>query len=89
MVVVEVLPFPLVVEDLGVVDHHPVQQVVVELGLELGAVIGLDDLDPKRQPLQHVVGELDGRLLVELAVDAQDAQPRAVVDGRELVMLAA
>src|SRR5512132_728899 len=102
VVVVEVLPFPqLVVEDLGVVDHHPVQQlvellgvdavrafdlavapgrprldvvmadapvqdVIVEQGLELRAVVGLDDLDPERQPFQHVVEELDGRLLVEL-----------------------
>jgi hypothetical protein len=28
--------------------------------------VALDNLDPEREPLQHVVDELDGRLLVEL-----------------------
>jgi hypothetical protein len=65
-----------------------VQQVIVEQGLELHAIVGLDDLDPERQPLQHVVDELGGRLLVELRVDAQDPKAGAVVDGRELVVLA-
>jgi hypothetical protein len=37
--------------------------------------VGLEDLDPERQPLQHVVEELDGGLLVELGVDPQDPQP--------------
>jgi hypothetical protein len=108
MVVVEVLPLAqLVVEELGVVDHHPVQelvelfgvdavgaldlaveprcpgldvvvadalvqQVIVEQGRELGAVVGLDDLDPERQAFQDVVGELDRGALVELWVDPQD-----------------
>jgi hypothetical protein len=40
--------------------------VVVEQGLELGAVVGLDDLDPEPEALQDVVDELDGRLLIEL-----------------------
>ena len=48
-----------------------------------------DDLHPERQPLQHVVQELDGRLLVELGIDPQDPQAGAVVDGGELVVLAA
>jgi len=52
-------------------------------------VIGLDDLNPERQAFQHVVGELDRGALVELRIDAQDAQPSAVIDGRELVVLAA
>jgi hypothetical protein len=63
--------------------------LIVEQGLELRAVVGLDDLDPERQPLQHVVDELDGRLLVELGVDAQDPEVGAVVDRGELVVLAA
>jgi hypothetical protein len=90
VVVVEVLPLAeLVVEDLGVVDDHAVQQAVellgidavgpldlavqprrprldvdmagafvqdvpVEAGAELDPVVGLDDLDPERQPLQQV-----------------------------------
>jgi hypothetical protein len=66
-----------------------VQDVPVEAGAELDAVVGLDDLDSEGQAFQHVVEELDGRLLVELRVDAQDAQPGAVVDGGELVVLAA
>jgi hypothetical protein len=111
VVVVEVLPLAeLVVEDLGVVDHHPlqepvellginavgpfdlavepwgawldvdmagapVQDVPVEAGAELGPVVGLDDLHPEGEPLQEVVEELDGRLLVELRIDAQHPQP--------------
>ena len=51
-------------------------------------VVGLDDLDPERQPRQHIVQELDGALLVELGVDTQHAQAGAVVDGGELVVLA-
>ena len=102
VVVVEVLPLAqLVVEHLGIVDHHPLQQPVellgvdamralhlaveprgagldvdmagasvqdmpVEAGAELDTVFGLEDLDSERQAFQHVVGELDGRLLVEL-----------------------
>ena len=65
-----------------------VQHLPVEAGAELDAVVGLDDLDPEREPLQHVVQELDGRLLVALGVDAQHAQAGAVVDGGELVVLA-
>ena len=61
----------------------------MEAGAELDAVVGLDDLDSEGQAFQHVVEELDGRLLVELGVDAQDPQPGAVVDGGELVVLAA
>src|SRR4029453_14616865 len=50
--------------------------------------IGLDDLDPEREPLQQVVEELDGGLLVATVIDAQHAEPGAVVDGGELVVLA-
>ena len=49
--------------------------------------VPLDDLDPERQPLQHIIQELDGGLLVALGVDAQHPQPDAVVDGGELVVL--
>jgi hypothetical protein len=63
-----------------------VQDVPVEAGAELGPVVGLDDLDPERQPLQHIVQELDGGLLVELGIAAQHAQAGAVVDGGELVV---
>src|SRR5712691_11270387 len=39
------------------VPDAPIQHVVVELCLELGAVVGLDDLDPERELLEHVVEE--------------------------------
>jgi hypothetical protein len=32
-----------------------VQDLPVEAGAELGPVVGLDDLDPEREPLQHLV----------------------------------
>jgi hypothetical protein len=46
--------------------------------------VGLDDLHPERQPRQHIIQELDGRLLVELRIDAQHPQPGAIIDGGEL-----
>src|ERR1700730_7632897 len=61
----------------------------VEGGLKLCPVVGLDLLDLKGQLLEDVVGELDCGLLVQLPVDLQDPQPRAVVDGGELVVLLA
>jgi hypothetical protein len=61
----------------------------VEAGAELDPVVGLDDLDPEPEPLQHIVQELDGSLLVAPVIDAQHAQPGAVVDGGDLVVLAA
>ncbi len=36
----------------------------MEVGLEFGAVVGLDDLDLEGQALEHVVDELDGGFLV-------------------------
>jgi hypothetical protein len=45
-----------------------VQDVVVELGAELGAVVGLDHLDLERQLLEHVIQEPDGALLVQPVV---------------------
>ena len=64
-----------------------VQDVPVEAGAEFDAVVGLNDLHPEREPLQHIVQELDGRLLVELGIDPQDPQPGAVVNRGELVVL--
>ena len=66
-----------------------VQDMPVKACAELGPVVGLDDLDPEREPLQDIVQELDGRLLVELGVDAQHAQPGAIIDRGELVVLLA
>jgi len=52
-----------------------VQDVPVEACAELGPVVGLDDLHPEREPLQHVVQELDGGVLVAPVIDAQDSEP--------------
>ena len=48
--------------DVDVADA-PVEQVVVEDRLELGPVVGLDDLDPEGQLLEDLVDEADGRRL--------------------------
>jgi hypothetical protein len=48
-----------------------VEKMPVEGALELGAVVGLDDLDPERQLLEDVVEELDGGLLVGGRVEPQ------------------
>jgi hypothetical protein len=47
-----------------------IQHMPVEACAELDAVVGLDDLDPERQPRQHIIEELDGGLLVELGIAA-------------------
>ena len=44
----------------------------MEGSLELRPVVGLDDLDPEGKPVQDIVDELDGRLLVEPVVDPED-----------------
>ncbi|MEU3743534.1 hypothetical protein AB0E78_41635 [Streptomyces sp. NPDC032198] len=61
----------------------------MEGGLELGAVVRLDDLDLERQALDDAVEELDGGGLVHRRVDPRHAQPGAVVDGSELEVLVA
>ena len=71
MVVVEVFPFfELVVEDLGVVDHHPVEHPVelllvdamgaLHLAVETGG--GGFDVDVSDPPVQDVVVELGAEL---------------------------
>ena len=49
-----------------------VEQVPVEAGLELSAVVGLDLHDVEGQLLNDVVNELDRGLLVQALVDPQD-----------------
>ncbi len=49
--------------DVDVADA-PVEDVVVELGSELASVVGLDHVDPKRQPGEEIVEELECGLLV-------------------------
>ena len=57
VVVVEVLPLPqLVVEDLGVVDYHPVQQLVELLGVDAMGPLDLA-IQPWRARLDVVVAD--------------------------------
>ena len=53
--------------------------------MKFGAVIGLHHVHAKRQPAKDFVDELHGCALVAGVVDLQNANPRAVVNGRELV----
>src|SRR6478735_12597955 len=59
--------------------------VPVKLRLKLGAIVGLHDVNTERQPLQDSVDEADGRALITRIVDLEDANARAIIDGRELV----
>jgi len=57
----------------------------MKLGLELGPIVGLDDVHTKRQPAYDLVDELNRRSLVAGVVYLQHANPRAVINRRELV----
>jgi hypothetical protein len=59
-------------------------EVLVELRLELGAVVGLHHVDAKRQTSKNFVDEQDRRALIARIVDLQHTNPSAIVDGREL-----
>lgn len=72
--------------DVDVADAS-VEDVPVELGLELGAVVGLDLFDLEWELLQDVVEELDRGGLVVARVDPQHSQAGAVVDRGVLVVL--
>ena len=57
MVVVEVLPLlELVVEDLGVVDHHAVQEAVELLGVDAVGALDLA-IEPRRPRLDVDVAD--------------------------------
>ena len=60
-------------------------EMPVEFGLELGAVVGLDDEHSKRQTTEHFVDEPDGGALVARVVDLQDPNSGAIVNGGELI----
>ena len=59
--------------DVDVLDPT-VEDMPVELGLELRAVVGLDPPDVERELLQDVVDELDRALPAEPVVDPQDSE---------------
>src|SRR5262245_57529616 len=60
-------------------------EMPVEMGLEFGAVVGLDDVDAERQAAEDVIDELDGCALIAGIVDLEHTNARAIVDRRELV----
>ena len=60
-------------------------QMRVELGLELRAVIRLNDENPKRQPAADIVNEPNRGALIARVKNLQYADARAVVDRGELV----
>jgi hypothetical protein len=67
MVVVEVLPFlELVVEDLGVVDHHPLEHPVELLGVDAVGALDLA-VEPRRAGLDVVVA---GAFVQDVPVEA-------------------
>jgi hypothetical protein len=49
--------------DVDVTDAYP-RRAKENGGLELGAVVCLDDLDVERKPLPHLVHEMDGLQLL-------------------------
>jgi hypothetical protein len=53
--------------------HASVEDVPVELGSELGAVVGLDDIDSEWEFLAHVVEKLDCGFLVVAFIDFEYA----------------
>ena len=57
----------------------------VELRLELRAIVGLEDVDAEREPLPHLVKELDGGPLVASVEDFEHSDSGAIVDGGELI----
>lgn len=59
--------------------------VPVKLRLELGAVVGLHDLNPKREAPHDLVEEADGCSLVAGIEHLQDTDSRAIIDGCELI----
>lgn len=59
----------------------------MKAGLELRAVVGLDQVDFEGQLLEDIVQEPGRHLLVQAVEDLEDAQPSAVVDGGVLVVL--
>ena len=90
LVVDAVRPFDLAVQmrcprpDVHVADIA-FFEMPVEVGLEFGALVGLNGVDAERQPPEDVIDEGDGRPLIAGVVDLQHADPCAIVDGRELV----
>jgi hypothetical protein len=70
--------------DVDVADS-PFFEMPMELGLELGAVVRLHDEHAERQAVQDFVDERDRRALGAGVVHLEHVNPRAIVDGGELI----
>ena len=57
----------------------------VEARLEFVPPVGTDLFDPEREPLENVVDEVDGRVLIVSAVDLQRWDTGRVIDRRVLI----
>jgi hypothetical protein len=103
LVVHPVRPFNLAVEVRGPrtdveVPHVLRLEVPVELGLEFGAIVGLHDVDPKRQAAEHIVDEdhwtitakaepsrwaVRSTYLTDVGLESWDTAP-SVIDGKSM-----
>src|SRR5262245_21918521 len=60
-------------------------EMPVKLRLKLATVVGLHDVHAEWESAEDLVDEQLGRALVARVVHFQDADPGAIVDGRELI----
>src|SRR5206468_735529 len=62
-----------------------VAEVPSEVGAELGAMVGLDPLNGRRESAAQFVDEVGRRANRVVRIDPEDTVPRRFVNGRELV----
>src|SRR4029453_17687901 len=60
-------------------------EMPVEMGLEFGAIVGLNDVDAEGEPPEDVINEGDRRTLIARVEDFKHANAGAVVDSGELI----
>ena len=60
-------------------------EMPVKVGLELGAIVGLNDKDAEGESPEDVINEGDRRALITRVKDLQHAKAGAIVDGGELI----
>jgi hypothetical protein len=70
--------------DVDVADVQALD-VPMELRLKLRAIVGLNDVNAKREAAPDFVDEANGGALVTRVVHLEDTNPRAIVDGGELI----
>jgi len=60
-------------------------EMPVKTGLELAAIVGLDDEHAEGKPAEDLIHKANGRTLVAGVVDLEHSDTRAIIDGSELV----